>query len=68
MFISRKSIVQPRASCSLYHRAVGYNYEAVKIFMPPSGNDAVSLIGIALEQAAADCGRRPLGTWNALGH
>jgi hypothetical protein len=31
------------------------------------GNDAITLVRLALEDAA-DCGRRPLGLWNALGH
>jgi hypothetical protein len=30
------------------------------------GNDAATVISLALEEAA-DCSRRPLGTWNALG-
>ena len=31
------------------------------------GNDAVSLVHLALEEAF-DCKRRPLGLWDALGH
>jgi hypothetical protein len=31
------------------------------------GNDAVTVISLALEQAA-DCSRRPLGLWDALDH
>jgi hypothetical protein len=59
-----RRIISPRVERSLYHRAVGYNYEAVKIFLPANRSNSM-WVGKEVAQILGSMvpGRLGIATW-----